>query len=66
MAGKIESAPVVSLDKIKVAVKSDDIVLRDPVTKTRVTTDGMVVKRTPFWIRRIKAGDVILIQERNL
>lgn len=51
------------LARIKVAVKSDDIVLRDPVSRERITTKGKVVKKTPFWIRRIKAGDCFLIED---
>lgn len=47
------------LERIKVAVKSNDTVLRDPKTMERLTTEGKMVTKTPFWIRRLKAGDCI-------
>ena len=51
-------------EKIKVAVKSDDIVMRDPKTRERITTAGKKVSNTSFWRRRIKAGDVIKIEDK--
>ena len=47
------------LEKIRVAVKSDDIVLRDPKTMERITTNGKMVVKNSFWIRRLKAGDCV-------
>lgn len=47
------------LERIKVAVKSDEIVLRDPKNMQRITTKGTWVQKTPFWIRRLKAGDCV-------
>ena len=44
-----------------VKVASDTIVLRDPQTMRRVTTKGIKVKRSVFWIRRIKAGECVEI-----
>jgi hypothetical protein len=49
--------------KIKVAVKSDEIVLRDPVSKERITTKGKVVTKNAFWVRRLKFGDCIQITD---
>ena len=54
-----------SLKKIKVAIKQEGIILRDPVSRNLVTTDGIVVEKTPFWIRRLKDGDCVLIEESN-
>lgn len=48
-------------EKIKIAVESDDIVLRDPKTMERITTEGKMVTKNSFWIRRLKAGDCILV-----
>jgi hypothetical protein len=48
--------------RIKVAVKSNDICLRDPKTMERITTEGKMVTRDSFWIRRIKAGDCIILE----
>lgn len=49
------------IDKIKVAVKDNSIVMRDPVSKQRLTTEGKLVPRNAFWLRRIKCGDVVLL-----
>ena len=51
--------------KIKVAVKSDHIVLRDPVTMERLTTVGKMVPKNNFWIRRLKQGDCVLLDNPN-
>lgn len=48
-----------ALKKIKVAVKDEKVVLRDPRTGIRLTTEGTIVRKTAFWIRRLKAGDCI-------
>jgi len=53
------------LKKIRVAVKSDDIVLRDPATRERITTKGKVVPRNGFWLRRLAAGDVVELKEQT-
>lgn len=46
-------------ERIRVAVKSDEICLRDPVNKERITTKGKVVPKNAFWLRRLKFGDCI-------
>ena len=51
------------LKKIRVAVKDDKIVLRDPVTKERIATKGKMVPKNGFWLRRLKAGDVIELKD---
>ena len=47
------------LEQIKVAVKSDEVCFRDPLTMERLTKDGKIVRKTPFWVRALKRGDVI-------
>ena len=49
------------MKRIRVAVKSDDIVLRDPKSMVRLTTKGKVVNVNAFWLRRLKAGDCIAL-----
>jgi hypothetical protein len=51
------------IERIRVAVKNDDIVLRDPVTTERLTTKGKTVPKNAFWMRRLKAGDCVLMAE---
>jgi hypothetical protein len=46
-------------ERIRVAVISDEICLRDPVTKKRLTTEGKVVLKDAFWSRRLACGDCI-------
>lgn len=53
------------LDRIQVRVTSDDIVMRDPKSGERITTAGKWVRKTPFWIRRLKAGDVVLVENNQ-
>lgn len=36
------------------------LVIRDPLDMTIISTDGKIVLKTPFWMRRIKDGDVSL------
>lgn len=45
------------LEKMVIAVSDPNVVLRDPISKKRVTTSGMLVPKNRFWIRRLKAGD---------
>lgn len=52
-------------NRIIVAVKSDNIVLRDPVNMERITTKGKKVKKNIFWIRRLKAGDCIQLDSET-
>lgn len=47
------------LKRIKVAVKTDDIVLRNPKNMERITTKGAMVEKNSFWIRRLKVGDCV-------
>ena len=51
------------VDKILVAIDDDNIVLRDPKTKKRVTKEGILVDKTSFWLRRLKSGEVFLLKQ---
>jgi hypothetical protein len=51
------------MEKIIVAVSNNDFVVREPQTKNRVTTDGMLVKKSAYWLKRIKSGDVHVVEE---
>jgi len=62
MAGKKDKQAKVQLERIMVAVKSDKIVLRDPRTMERLTTKGKLVPKNAFWLRRLKAKDVIILK----
>ena len=44
---------------VKVAVLDESIVVRDPIDMLKVPVSGKVVELTTYWIRRIKAGDVV-------
>ena len=54
------------MEKIKVAVKNESFVVRDPQTKKQVTTDGVLVRKSAYWLKRIKCGDVILVDEKQV
>lgn len=54
------------LKRIRVAIKSKEIVLRDPKTMARITMEGKLVPKNSFWLRRLKAGDCIILKENNL
>ena len=49
--------------KIRVAPKDEKSVLRDPKTMERITAKGKVVYKDAYWIRRLKAGDCLIIKE---
>ena len=34
--------------------------LRDPITKVKIKTEGQLVEKNSFWLRRIKFGDVTI------
>ncbi len=38
-------------------------VIRDPQTKRRLPDEGASVPDTNFWHRRVRAGDVVLVEE---
>ena len=38
-------------------------VIRDPVTKQALSSDGAYVPSSTFWQRRIRSGEVILVEE---
>lgn len=40
-----------------------DAVIRDPHTKRPLPPEGAEVPDSSFWIRRLRSGDVILIEE---
>ena len=52
------------LEKIKVAVKDESIVLRNPKTRLRISTTGEMVEKNAFWLRRIKEGDVVVLEQQ--
>jgi hypothetical protein len=54
-----------TVKKIRVGLKSDHIVLRDPISMERLTTKGKLVPKNNFWIRRLKQGDCILLDNPN-
>jgi hypothetical protein len=47
------------MEKIKIAVKTEDMVVRVPGTYEKLTTQGKIVEKTPYWMRRLNSGDVI-------
>ncbi len=49
------------LPKMRVKILDDNLVLRDPVTKKRVTTEGLVVEKNSFWLRRLKNNEIIIM-----
>ncbi len=51
--------------RIKVRVPDSKIILRDPHTKLPITDDakGTSVKKNSFWIRRLKRGECILVDD---
>jgi hypothetical protein len=53
------------LEKIRVAVKSEEVILRDPKTKELITVEGNIVRKTAFWLRRLKSGDCIELPLEN-
>lgn len=36
--------------------------VRDPITKQHLPAEGAPVPATPYWLRRLRAGDVVEIQ----
>lgn len=48
---------------MKVKPADPAAVIRDPHTKRALPSDGSDVPDTSFWIRRLKAGDVVRIDE---
>lgn len=38
------------------------IKIRDPHTKTFLPVDGTNVEETPFWLRRLRDGDVTIVK----
>ena len=41
---------------------SPDLIVRDPYTKKALPKEGKVVPYDPYWIRRLKAGDVVNVE----
>jgi hypothetical protein len=41
------------------------IKIRDPFTRTFLPDDGGNVENTPFWARRLRDGDVTLVQTES-
>ncbi|WP_392563205.1 DUF2635 domain-containing protein (plasmid) [Orbus sturtevantii] len=39
--------------------------IRDPVTKEILPENGATVQKSPFWLRRLRDGDVELIKEKK-
>lgn len=48
--------------KIKIKPVEGKIV-RNPVTRQPLSKDGELVEKSPFWIRRLKDGDVVHVNE---
>jgi len=53
------------LQKIKVAISDPSIVLRNPKNMQKITTEGDWVEKNAFWIRRINAGDVVVLETKQ-
>lgn len=49
--------------KINVKVK-EGIILRNPLTQTPISENGTRVTENTFWRRRLKAGDVSIVEEK--
>ena len=41
---------------------SPDLIVRDPYTKKALPKEGKVVPYDPYWIRRLKVGDVVNVE----
>ncbi len=41
----------------------DGLPVRDPATKRHLPAEGKEVPETSYWLRRLKCGDVVLIQQ---
>lgn len=35
------------------------LIVRDPITREPLPADGAKVPRTPYWLRRLRAGDIV-------
>ena len=35
------------------------LIVRDPVTREPLPADGADVSRSPYWLRRLRAGDIV-------
>ena len=41
---------------------SPGLKIRDPILKTLVPSEGVEVTESPFWLRRVRDGDVTVVQ----
>lgn len=48
--------------KLKPREATPPLVIRDPVTKRKLSQDGDVLELTNFWRRRIDDGDVLIVE----
>lgn len=50
------------LEDLKIFVKpKQGLVIRDPMTKYPIASEGMDVPENSYWLRRLKSGDVVLV-----
>jgi len=42
----------------------EGIVLRDPKNKQLITTEGTLVEKSAFWLRRLKDGDCHIVETK--
>lgn len=49
--------------KVKPAIPG--AVIRDPASRRVLPQEGGDVPETSFWIRRLRAGEVVLVEERE-
>lgn len=43
-----------------------DVLVRDPVNPSRIVpADGLDVPRNPHWLRRVIAGDVVIVEDES-
>jgi len=51
------------MERIKVKPAKEGSIVRDPLHKRPIPAEGVVVNaKDPFWIRRLKDGDVVKVE----
>lgn len=50
------------MEKMYVKLAVAGMVLRDPVTKMLLTEAGKLVPKNSFWLRRVAAGEVVVVE----
>ncbi len=47
------------LSTMHVKPSSEKLVVLDPTTRRRIPAEGLEVPRTTYWMRRLRAGEVV-------